>query len=303
MAPGRAWRRAGRSAYLIWCSGVFVFLIVPLVVIVPLSFNAEPYFTFTEGMLRLDPDAYSLRWYRTVVGDQTWSQALLNSLFIGLSATALATVLGTLAALGLSSPALPGRTVISGLLISPMVHPGHHLGGGHVLLLLQPGLSYTYLGLILAHATLGTPFVVITVTATLFRFRHHLVSRRSQSGRRAAADVLARRAAADRSGCDFGRRVCLCHLVRRGGDGVVHGRPGTAHGAASDVDRYPRADQSGDSGCGQPADRLLAAVPADRRVAASPHGRAPPQSRYTTPRTASTTFLTLGITSSSRFLA
>ncbi len=170
MTPGRAWGRAGRSAYLIWCGGVFVFLIAPLVVIVPLSFNAEPYFTFTEGMLRLDPDAYSLRWYRTVMGDQTWGQALLNSLFIGLSATALATVLGTLAALGLSSPALPGRAVISGLLISPMVTPVIISAAGMFFFYSNLGLSYTYSGLILAHATLGAPFVVITVTATLSGF-------------------------------------------------------------------------------------------------------------------------------------
>ena len=112
MTPRGAWERAGRIAYLTFCTAVFVFLIAPIVVIVPLSFNAEPYFTFTEGMLHLEPLAYSLRWYRTVMGDPEWVRALLNSLFIGLSATALATTLGTLAALGLTSPALPGRSVI-----------------------------------------------------------------------------------------------------------------------------------------------------------------------------------------------
>ena len=64
MTPRGPWERAGRAAYLAFCAAVFVFLIAPIVMIVPLSFNAEPYFTFTEGMLRLDPDAYSLRWYR-----------------------------------------------------------------------------------------------------------------------------------------------------------------------------------------------------------------------------------------------
>ena len=123
MTPRGAWERAGRTAYLAFCTAVFVFLIAPIVVIVPLSFNAEPYFTFTEGMLRLESSAYSLRWYQSVMGDPEWRHALLNSLFIGLAATALATTLGTLAALGLTHPALPGRSAIMGLLISPMITP------------------------------------------------------------------------------------------------------------------------------------------------------------------------------------
>ena len=49
--------RLVRFAYLAFCTVVFVFLVAPILVIVPLSFNAEPYFTFTEGMLRFDPAA------------------------------------------------------------------------------------------------------------------------------------------------------------------------------------------------------------------------------------------------------
>ena len=170
MTPRGPWERAGRAAYLAFCAAVFVFLIAPIVVIVPLSFNAEPYFTFTEGMLRLDPSAYSLRWYRTVVGDPEWVRAL----FIGLSATVLATTLGTLAALGLTHPALPGRSAIMGLLISPMITPVIISAAGMFFFYSNLGLTQTHLGLILAHATLGTPFVVITVTATLSGFDTNL---------------------------------------------------------------------------------------------------------------------------------
>ena len=95
----------GRAAYLAACVGIFAFLLVPLVVMVPLSFNVEPYFTFTEGMLRLDAEAFSLRWYRQVASDPVWRRALANSLFIGTAATLLATGLGTLAALGLANRA------------------------------------------------------------------------------------------------------------------------------------------------------------------------------------------------------
>ncbi len=164
----------GRRCYLAFCSAVFLFLTAPILVIVPLSFNAEPYFTFTEGMLSLDPQAYSLRWYRTVAEDPEWLRALANSLVIGFAATALATALGTLAALGLANPAMPGRSLAMSLLISPMVTPIIISAAGMFFFYSDLGLAQTYPGLILAHTALGTPFVVITVTATLSGFDPNL---------------------------------------------------------------------------------------------------------------------------------
>ena len=166
--------RAGRAIYLAVCGLIFTFLLAPLLIIVPLSFNAEPYFTFTEGMLRLDPEAFSLRWYRQVAGDPVWARALGNSLLIGAAATLLATALGTLAALGLASRAMPARRLVMGLLISPMVTPLIISAAGMFFFYSTLGLSQTHLGLILAHAALGTPFVVITVTATLSAFEQNL---------------------------------------------------------------------------------------------------------------------------------
>ena len=166
--------RIGRMAYLAVCALIFAFLIAPILVIVPLSFNAQPYFTFTEGMLRLDPEAWSLRWYRQILTDDVWRRALANSLFIGAASTVLATVLGTLAALGLSSPAMPARRLTTGLLISPMVTPLIISATGMFFFYSTLGLSQTHVGLILAHAALGTPFVVITVTAALSAFDTNL---------------------------------------------------------------------------------------------------------------------------------
>ena len=166
--------RIGRVAYLGYCAGVLVFLIAPILVILPLSFNAEPYFTFTEGMLRLDPEAWSLRWYREVITDEAWTGALANSLIIGTAATALATLLGTLAALGLSSPHMPARRLVMGFLISPLVTPVIIAAAGMFFFYTRLGLGQTHLGLILAHAALGAPFVVITVTATLAGYDHDL---------------------------------------------------------------------------------------------------------------------------------
>ena len=166
--------RIGRFCYLGLCVAVFAFLVAPILVIVPLSFNAEPYFTFTEGMLRLDPEAYSLRWYRQIVEDDAWTRALVNSLIVGVASTTLATALGTLASLGLSSAAMPGRRLAMGLLISPMVTPVIISAAGMFFFYSSLGLGQSYIGLILAHAALGTPFVVITVTATLSAFDANL---------------------------------------------------------------------------------------------------------------------------------
>ncbi len=189
--------RAWHYTYLVICGLIFLFLIAPILVVIPLSFNVEPYFTFTEKMLKLDPTGYSLRWYDLLLtfgmenpeaprtaswwadawNNAAWIRAAKNSLIVGFFATILATLLGTVAALGLSRPEMPGRRVIMAILISPMIVP---------IIIVATGLFFfyssiriqdwgvPYLGLILAHATLGIPFVIITVTATLVGFDHSL---------------------------------------------------------------------------------------------------------------------------------
>lgn len=102
---------------------VLLFLMLPILVIMPLSFNAEPFFTFTDGMLSLDPSAYSLRWYEEIVDDQKWRLAIRNSFVVGVAAAIIATTLGTLAAVGLSSPWMPYKRLITALLLSPMIVP------------------------------------------------------------------------------------------------------------------------------------------------------------------------------------
>ena len=175
MGFGQRRERLSRGLHRALCVAVFIFLIAPILVIVPLSFNAEPYFTFTPGMLRGDPDAFSLRWYESVATDAQWQRALLNSLGIGICATILATVLGSLAALGLANPAMPARSLVMGILISPMVTPIIIAAAGMFFFYSRLGLAQTHVGLILAHAALGTPFVVITVTATLAGFDPNLL--------------------------------------------------------------------------------------------------------------------------------
>lgn len=167
--------RVWHYAFRILCGAVFVFLVAPILVMVPLSFNAQPYFTFTPEMLALDPDAFSLRWYRDILDNEQWLHSMKNSFIVGIAATLLATGLGTLAALGLSRTDMPFRSAIMGLLLSPMIVPLIITAAGLFFFYSSIGLAQTYLGLILAHTALGTPFVVITVTATLSGFDRNLM--------------------------------------------------------------------------------------------------------------------------------
>src|SRR5690606_38056350 len=118
------WQRPS-SAWLLqaWAWLVLLFLMLPLRVIVPLSFNAEPFLTFTEGMLKLDPQAYSLQWYDKILSSTSWLTALRNSTLIAIFATLIATFLGTLAAVGLASADMPLRRTITALLLAPMIVP------------------------------------------------------------------------------------------------------------------------------------------------------------------------------------
>ncbi|MCK5777550.1 MAG: ABC transporter permease [Rhodospirillales bacterium] len=164
--------------YIFICCLVFLFLIAPILVIIPLSFNAEPYFTFTKQMLSLDPDAFSMRWYEDFMNKDIWRASIGNSFFIAFCSTILATTLGTIAALGLSRSEMPMKGLFMGLLISPMIVPLVITAAGIFFFYATVNdyipLTGTYLGVILAHTVLGTPFVVITVTATLSGFDHSL---------------------------------------------------------------------------------------------------------------------------------
>lgn len=186
--------RIWHYVYLVICGLIFLFLIAPILIVIPLSFNAEPYFTFTQKMLSFDPTGFSMRWYDMLLtfgmaapdaprdsswwsdvwNNAAWVNAAKNSVIIGFFATILAAALGTLAALGLSRPEMPYRRAIMAVLISPMIVPIIITATGLFFFYSKTGLAGSYVGIILAHATLGIPFVIITVTATLVGFDHSL---------------------------------------------------------------------------------------------------------------------------------
>ena len=202
--------RIWHYAYLVICGLIFLFLIAPILVVIPLSFNVEPYFTFTEKMLKLDPTGYSMRWYDLLLtfgmidpdaarggawwadawANSNWINATKNSIILGFFSTLIATALGTFAALGLSRPEMPYRRTIMAVLISPMIVPIIITATGLFFFYSSIGIAdwsifgwkIPYLGVVLAHATLGIPFVIITVTATLVGFDHSLTRAAANMG-------------------------------------------------------------------------------------------------------------------------
>lgn len=173
---GKAWH----VGFRIFCGLVLLYLITPILVIMPLSFNSEPYFTYPMP-------GFSLRWYEAfLVGEKSdmWRLAIKNSIIVAIGATIIATFLGTVAAVGLSNSRLPGKTLIMGILISPMIVPLVITGVGMYFFYTVVGMTPAQIAeyapglrlfpLVIAHAALGTPFVVITVTATLVGFDRSL---------------------------------------------------------------------------------------------------------------------------------
>lgn len=153
--------------FSVFSLGMLIFLVVPILVIVPLSFNEGSFLSYPLS-------GFSLRWYEEFLGSQEWMRALRNSLIIAPAATLLATALGTLAAVGLARGEFRGKGLVMAVLISPMIAPLVIVAVALYFFFAQMNLLNSYLGLVLAHAVLGVPFVVITVSATLQGYDRNL---------------------------------------------------------------------------------------------------------------------------------
>ena len=175
------------------CGVIFVFLIMPILVVMPLSFNSQDFFTFTPEMLKFEPEGYSLKHYRDFFTNNEWQRSFKNSLLIAPVATLVSVSLGTLAAIGLSQSHVPFKRAIMAILISPMIVPliisatGMFFFYSHVGNFLEDtiGLDKNFVGyvkVILAHSVLGIPFVIITVTETLVGFDSSLTRAAASMG-------------------------------------------------------------------------------------------------------------------------
>jgi putative spermidine/putrescine transport system permease protein len=151
---------AGNWLLVIWSAAVLLFLLSPILVIVPLAFNSGDDLNFPMS-------GWSLRWFADFFGSEAWRSAFENSLLIGSGATAICVVLGTAASLGLGKSGLRFRQPIQAIVLAPLVVPTVIVGVGMYFVFSALNLTATYTGLILAHATLAAPFQVVTTSAAL----------------------------------------------------------------------------------------------------------------------------------------
>ena len=170
-----AGQRIGRWMLWAFAGAVLLFLIAPIGVIVPLSFS-------TGSFLHFPLPGFSLRWYEDFFTSELWLPALKNSLIVGSGATLIATTLGTLAAFGFWRARFPGRRLLFAVLLSPLVVPIVIVAVGVYFAFARVGLTDGYLGLMLAHAALGAPFVLVTVLSTLSGFDRNLLNAAANLG-------------------------------------------------------------------------------------------------------------------------
>jgi putative spermidine/putrescine transport system permease protein len=160
--------KAGWWAVRIACVGVLAFLLLPILVIMPLSFSDSSFLAYPIP-------GWSLKWYQNLFTSPEWARAAKNSFIVAPAATVIATVLGTLAAVGLARTDFPFKGLLMSLLIAPMVVPIVVVGVSTYLFFAKAGLADSYTALIIVHAALGAPFVLTTVLATLQGFNNNLV--------------------------------------------------------------------------------------------------------------------------------
>jgi putative spermidine/putrescine transport system permease protein len=159
--------KLGWWALRLLCVALLVFLLLPILVIVPLSFSASSFLAYPMP-------GWSLQWYRELFNAPEWVRAAQNSFIVAPAATLIATVLGTLTAVGLARVSFPGKGLLMSVLIAPMVVPIVVVGVACYLFFARIGLADSYIGLIIVHAALGAPFVVTTVLATLQGYNQNL---------------------------------------------------------------------------------------------------------------------------------
>ena len=152
--------RLSRCAFGLFVALCFAYLLLPSLIVVPMSFSNQSYLSFP-------PTGFSLRWYEGLVGNAAWRTAAANSFVIGIPAAAIAVALGTLSALAVERGALRWATVSVALIVAPMMLPHVILAIGLYPVLLDLRLLHGYVGAVIGHAVIGLPLVFVSVSAAL----------------------------------------------------------------------------------------------------------------------------------------
>lgn len=159
------WWRLGR---IIVVTLVYIFLLAPIIVVLPLSFSSGSFLSYPLPGL-------SFRWYAELINNYKWLLALKNSVFIGVGSAVLSTVLGLMASVALNGMSPRAKGILTGLLIAPLVVPVIIMAVAMFLFFSTVGLTGSIIGMILAHTVIGTPYVVISANAALQNFDMTLI--------------------------------------------------------------------------------------------------------------------------------
>ena len=149
-----------RAVRAVMCTLIGLYLLAPLVIVVIISFSSGDF-------LQFPPPGLSLRWYDHLLSDPNWTTSIGVSFKVMAPAASLATILGTAAALGLQRGSVPGATLLTGVLMLPIIVPGIITAAALFGVYRGLGLNGTLAGLIAAHTVLVLPYVIATVGSAL----------------------------------------------------------------------------------------------------------------------------------------
>ncbi len=142
---------------------VGLFLLLPILLIVALSFGSSQW-------LQFPPPAWTLKWYGQLFADPEWLTSFFVSLRIALTVMVLSTVIGLMASFGLTRGHFPGRELVRALFLTPMVLPVVVLAVALYALFLRIQLNGTFIGFVIAHLVVALPFSIISICNALERF-------------------------------------------------------------------------------------------------------------------------------------
>lgn len=143
-------RTLTRTGLVILAVAIGAYLILPVLILVPMSFTDSQFLNFP-------PKSFSLRWFHNIVENPVWIQSALSSLRVALLSSVLAVVLGVLAALALVRGKIPFRGPVTAILLAPLIVPYVIIGLAAYITFLRLGLTQTTLGFVLVHTAVARP--------------------------------------------------------------------------------------------------------------------------------------------------
>lgn len=153
----------GRGGIVSVAIAALVFLMIPILIVVPMSFSSA-------SSLQFPPPSLSLRWYAAFLTDRAWGTALVNSTIVALASSALALTLGTMAAYGLVRGRFAGRAALDANFMAPLIVPSVIVSVALYIAFAKTGLLGTYAGLIIAHTLHSAPYVVLVMSVAVGSF-------------------------------------------------------------------------------------------------------------------------------------